>query len=1669
MSDRDESSSVKVPRAPRAGAVVPRAPRAGAMTPTPPGDATIDIEDIEIEVEAEAEAAPAPAAPELQAPPQRQPPPARASLFGDLALGDDEIDDMFGSVGEGGGDDQAPSLDTAALLEPEIASEVAVVVVGAAAEAPAIEVEEEAEEEEAEVIAVEDEPDDAAVELTAAAAVDDDADDADLTIEADEEIVVVADAPAELDRGAALAAAVTSRRRDDEDLDAAFAVDALAEVRARVDLLVGEAAVAESFVDAAEWYAHAADLLDGALGESARAEQVAERARALAPEVPLGLRVQRRLMLGSGRMAEAARLGAEELAAATTRDEHDTLRWLHAFAAQGDDIDAARGSWRAIAARGAGVESALAALLDGASRRDPAALSAALDAWAALASGALAASIRVARARMSEGTDTDAALEAARAATASDPTDLGAWLTVARMATGRGTARWLLDALAGVGRLSDRSGVASSAVALGAALGSLVGEPVTVSAEGDSTALGRLVTHARELSRLDGVDAAAAPPADGPEPGGADDPRARVQRLLRAFQQRREAAVAHAAATLFDAHAPLVHAGLLARGGSVDPAETAALRGSLAEADPLLVALRAATDGEVAITDFASGEGAWHRLAAAEALRRAGDDGAMEAFGAIGGMAADLGAATFAARARVALAPGDELSAALRAEAGAADDPRRTAALLLLAAATSEAQGGAVDIAELRRLLPGDVAVAEIAAQLGLRDHGAMAEVAAALEEVKGDPAVVLVAAIRSALRRSETDPDLAARSLWERWSTARSDACLATLVLRTPQQDAARPSTVVRAFFERAIEARDTSPFAVALGELAAEMLEQADRRADALQVLARTRALSPSDPLLAATEQALLLASGRDVEVSERAFEQLKSVTEPAAQVEVFERLARIDLFERGDLASAALSFAAILELEPMHAEGLRALERHYAERERWDELFLVLRQLALGVREASDALPLAHAAARVAERAGDDARRAAQQLRWELFDRGMHDRRLLLALDVDARADRDWPRAERVSRALAADAADPAERGAHWVRVGLAAEAQGEGVRAADAFGQAVAASPSLAALLGAARAEAARGDAVAAVALRERAAMEMQTLGLSTDALTGAARAWRDEASDAERAMSAVVEAMRRDPGHQGAFELALELLDATPEAALELDVISAYLNARSSGLGPAEAVAIYLRGAAAAERADDLERARTFLRAVTALDPENVPALRTLVRLSDRAEDWSGAADARIRLAKSSADGAERLELLLQLGDLFDGRLSDPKRAEAAWRRVAQAAPADPRPWERLAQFYERSGEGPREVEARKVLLARARTPGDRAGHGLRLAALAGAIDDRALVEESLKACGDDVRSGVERNVRDVAALERLAAWQRLRGWRDAERVVAAAAVTLGVASDELRALAPDGVVAGAGVESLLPAALDLLAPPALPADLRELLVRTSTVLDPLVPFDPASRDADRLGARPHGLRAEIDRWARLLDLGDVEVFLASQLASIAMPVGRSPARVLVAFAAPPSIVSRFAVARALLLITQGLSLPLRMDVAEFTLVMTALLRQFEPMFGAAGVDPVRLDALSRSITRAMPRDLHAELTPAARAVLRRPFDAAVIHGAALEFGDRIALLATGDLPAAIAALAPPGVLPGRVIDEVPAAGRLVRVALSQRFLEARRLTGFQDA
>lgn len=138
------------------------------------------------------------------------------------------------------------------------------------------------------------------------------------------------------------------------------------------------------------------------------------------------------------------------------------------------------------------------------------------------------------------------------------------------------------------------------------------------------------------------------------------------------------------------------------------------------------------------------------------------------------------------------------------------------------------------------------------------------------------------------------------------------------------------------------------------------------------------------------------------------------------------------------------------------------------------------------------------------------------------------------------------------------------------------------------------------------------------------------------------------------------------------------------------------------------------------------------------------------------------------------------------------------------------------------------------------------------------------------------------------------------------------------------------------------------------------------------------------------------------------------------------------------------------------------LMALSLSLPLRMTQEEFSLCLAALFRQFEPMY-KGNVDPVRLDELARRLTRALPRDLHAETAPFAYEALNRgALDAEAIHAGALEFGDRVALLASGDLEGALALLGG-GRAAAKAVVEVPVAGRLVRVALSDRFLDARQI------
>jgi hypothetical protein len=146
------------------------------------------------------------------------------------------------------------------------------------------------------------------------------------------------------------------------------------------------------------------------------------------------------------------------------------------------------------------------------------------------------------------------------------------------------------------------------------------------------------------------------------------------------------------------------------------------------------------------------------------------------------------------------------------------------------------------------------------------------------------------------------------------------------------------------------------------------------------------------------------------------------------------------------------------------------------------------------------------------------------------------------------------------------------------------------------------------------------------------------------------------------------------------------------------------------------------------------------------------------------------------------------------------------------------------------------------------------------------------------------------------------------------------------------------------------------------------------------------------------------------------------------------------------------------------------LVALSLALVVRLSPADLTLLVTALARQFEPMFVTPGVDMARLDDLARRITRGLPRARHAEMSPHGFAVAAaKGTDGEVLAAGALELANRVGLLASGDVLGAVQALTPQGTEPKAALTSVPMLGRLIRVALSERFAEARHATGADRA
>jgi tetratricopeptide (TPR) repeat protein len=1537
--------------------------------------------------------------------------------------------------------------------------------------------------------------------------------DAEFVLDAGEEIEVEV---ASADRGALLAASVTSRRKDDDDHERLFAVDARAEAIARAAMLVEEAEHAASPGLAAEFLTLAADIHEGVVGDRARARELVLRARGLAPQLLAPLRALRRLAIAGGDSAAALALCDEELALPLSDVERHETRLLAAELASLTGQDAPR-RWDEAAVVG-GLPGALARIFSAGIAHDRQAMGDALGGLAAETGGVLAASVDVARARLIEASADQSALAVIRDAVRRDPTDTGAWLAIARIGLGRANAGLFREALTGLARAAEGGVGARAADATRVALDAILGDPVApVPVDGDG-AEAWLVAHALR-DGLGDPSAQVERSLAGPDGPGRDEwlqwktdaPRghaARYAALQRAVAQRADAAVASAgAAFLGGDSAGLVEAGLRAQGAAVDPVEADLTGlGSGAAGSVLRAALVATTSGIDAAeaVGVSSGEGPWSAIMRHHAQAHAGQrDEARAAFAALTAAGASAGAVAFARRA-VWLLGGDpaDVTAALRAEAAAAVDPRRAAGQRLLASCLAASGGlpdGGDDAVRAAEALPGDLAAAEIAALHAQRGEP-VAHAGADLFDAaaSGDGPAPRMAAVRAALRRAASDHDAAAESVWRSWQRQPLDFALGTLVLRSPARGSDRAAAVARALADAAWAAgRDRADAVVGATAFLAAALEPAKRFTEAAQAIARARSLALADVALEAAEERLWLRGGMYAEAAERAFDRLNASADIDQRLAAYERLVEIDRSYRGQAASAVLSLQEILAVAPGHQPSLHALLRFFSEQGRHEEVAELCRRFVEHAADARDALAFAHLGARLAVALADGDPFAGLSFHQAVRGRALHDTRLLNALDAAARRAGDHPQFAEVQLGLAESAADGTARAVHLTRAGDAFDAIGDRGRALDCYLRAVAAAPhDLAALLAVAGLTGVMDDPRGAAEAWESVGAAAVTAEVAVRAWMTAAALWRDRLNERTRCLAALRQALARDPTHRAAFVAALAIVRDAGDAAGELELLERY--APSESAAPDDAVSMHARAAEIAESQGDLPRAIAQWRAALGLAPESASTLRALARVARAAAEWTVAADAMIRLAKTSTDEAERVELLYGLGEIFESHIPDARRAEAAWRRVLVLAPRDERTLVKLSALYRRTGDAAREADVTQSLAAALAPSPERTERLLRLAAIAElplgdlkravtalevarrdnpsdlrvlrafrsfhernhhpaaalALVDRAIVE---------VRGATDRDPRDTAAIARLSELLELRGQGDASRIAAAVAVALGSDDDRARSIAGDGAVQGIGAAALTPDAIALLAPPAVELPLRELLERAAPVLEPLAPFDPLSLGAVALGADDHPLRADLAAWARMLELGEVEIWVAPDVPAICMPVSRATPAVVVSAQREATPAGRFAAARAMLLTALSLAIPTRLAVSELTLVIGALLRQFDPMYRPEGVDAGRLVELSAQVTRALSRELHAELRPIAQRILADGVkDAEAIRAGAHELGDRVALLATGDVAGGIALLSAGA---RRASESVATIDRLLRVALSERFMEARRIAG----
>jgi tetratricopeptide (TPR) repeat protein len=585
--------------------------------------------------------------------------------------------------------------------------------------------------------------------------------------------------------------------------------------------------------------------------------------------------------------------------------------------------------------------------------------------------------------------------------------------------------------------------------------------------------------------------------------------------------------------------------------------------------------------------------------------------------------------------------------------------------------------------------------------------------------------------------------------------------------------------------------DAKITADLFFRLGKIAETELADLQRAAEAYARAAEQG--GDSLDVLSALER---VHAGREdtralVDVLER---RIVLETEPAAQADLYHRLASLQLGALGDKPQGLATLRLALERVPEHDKSREAVERLLAEDSLFDEAFETLERV---YRETGRGADLGRLFARKVERAESTKERTkarldhARILEHEANDPG-GARRVLEAAIVDDLKDADvlaelerlagstngWQQAaDALGKAL--DAADRAAKAqstpnlsavgsttsALWARLAEWRRDKVEDYRSAEiAFLKALDGDPENIVLVRAVeemtRAPGRERDRIAV--LRRLARLEGEP-DKKRELTREAADMAENVLADPRLAEEILRELLADNETDQWAAEELTRLREAMGD---HLEVVSLLLKRAEAESDGARALELRHRAAqVAAVKLNDRERAITLYEGIIESEPGDTAAQTELRALYSDLGKWKELAKLLRMLIDNAPSAGERATLRLELARVQDEKFEAPRDAVDTLRAVLEEDPDHEGASRALAAIFERSEQYAELAELQVQLVERARVQGDAAGELARMVHLGEILEER--VKDGKRAL-ETYQAVLDRDAAHRGALEAVA-------------------------------------------------------------------------------------------------------------------------------------------------------------------------------------------------------------------------------------------------------------------------------------------------------------